>query len=279
MTHTVTHIDKPTAGIVYVSPEIAARWLDKNTRNRAAATAVVRKYADDMANGRWVLTGAPIQFSGDRLLDGQHRLMAVIQSDVTVPFFVVRNLDSDAQHYMDIGKKRTVSDQLTLDGVKNASIVAAASRLAYLWSKGLAGKAGSGANVSDAAIRSFLNEHPLIHTAADVAQHLYKRGLDVHPSVIATAWWGIVEAGADPATVTEFFGDLADLRTAGEGDPRKALLRRLQTARRNRERLVQVEALSMVIRTWNAHVRGKEMYRMPALSRNGGIQIPSVRAS
>lgn len=275
----VTPIGKPSHSIVYVTPEIAARWLDKNTRNRKAAAAVVRKYAEDMRAGRWVLTGAPIQFSGDLLLDGQHRLMAVVQSGATIPFFVVRNLEAGAQHYMDIGKKRTISDQLTLDGVKNASIVAAAARLSFLWHNGLVGKAGSGANISDAAIREFLDEQPLIHTAAEVAAQLYRRGLDVHPSVIATAWWGIVSAGADAQQVTGFFGDLADLRTSGDGDPRKALLRRIQTARKNRERLVQVDTLSMVVRTWNAHVRGKDMYRMPALSRNGVIQIPSVRAS
>lgn len=275
----VTSISKPAASIVYVDPATAARWLDKNKINRKASAAVVRKYADDMRNDRWALTGAPIQFSDERLLDGQHRLMAVVQSGATIPFFVVRNLDVGAQHFMDVGKKRTVSDQLTLDGVKNASVVAAAARLAYLWDTGRVGSAGQGANISDAAIREFLATQPVLHTASDFAVQVYRRGLDIHPSVIATAFWGIVTNGANPQQVAEFFGDLADLRTSGDGDPRKALLRRIQSARKNRERLVQVDTLSMVIRTWNAHVRGKPMFRMPALSRSGVVQVPKARAS
>lgn len=276
---TITPISKPTPSIVMVDPDTATRWLDRNTINRHANPTIVRKYADDMTHGRWAFAGDPIRFSNDRLLDGQHRLLAVVRAQVTLPFVVVRGLDPDVQHYMDKGRKRSLADQLALDGVKNTTIVASAVRLAYLWDMGSLGKSGGGSSVSDAALNEFLTQHPELHPASDVAAQVYRRGLDLQPSVVAVAFWGLTQQGADPQAAIQFFGDLADLRTEGDGDPRKALLRRLQTARKNRERLPQSDALSMVIRTWNAHIAGKDMHRIPALSRNGVVQIPRVRAA
>lgn len=274
---TVKKLPVPTSTTEWVDPKIAERWLGKNTLNRKASTAVVRKYAADMAAGRWVLTGSPIQFSkSGRLLDGQHRLLAVIASKARVQFFVVRNLADESQLFVDTGKKRTVAEQLALSGIENASAVAAATRLIMLWQTGNQARAGSGVNLSDAAIREFLAENEDIHEVAKFAGATVRRGLDIHPSVVSAAFWGICHAGADPEVAAQFFTDLADMATDGEGDPRKALLRRIQTGRKNRERLMQFEALSLLIRTWNAYVAGRRLRSISVTSRSGIVDVPRV---
>jgi hypothetical protein len=64
------HVPKPEAALIHenagqvysVSPDLAAKWLEHNTRNRKLRQSVVNKYAADMREGRWLLTGDAIAF-------------------------------------------------------------------------------------------------------------------------------------------------------------------------------------------------------------------------
>lgn len=84
--------------IVDVTPELAARWLDRNTRNRPLNKRIVNKYAEDMRAKNWVVTHQGLAFyASGEVADGQHRLQAVVQSGETVRFFVTHGLaDRDA---------------------------------------------------------------------------------------------------------------------------------------------------------------------------------------
>lgn len=109
---------------VAVSPELAARWLKKNTSNRPIRPSVVEAYALAMKRGEWVLTPEPIMFSkpytdpvtmdqhGETLMEGQHRLMAVIKSGVTVEFMVWWNCEPEEFHVIGQSCPRTASDIL-----------------------------------------------------------------------------------------------------------------------------------------------------------------------
>lgn len=78
--HTVT---------VEVTPAKAAEWLEKNTFNRSISAATVNKYASDMMSGAWTLNHQGIAFGDDDVLvDGQHRLMAIVKSGMTIKMLV-----------------------------------------------------------------------------------------------------------------------------------------------------------------------------------------------
>ena len=272
-------ISKPTASVMLVDPDLAARWLARNEANRNLRAAQVAKYAGDMTAGRWQLTGAAIQFAIDgRLLDGQHRLAAIIKSGVTVPMLVVRGLPPSAQAYMDTGAKRTVADQLGIAGFKNSSILAAGARLALAWEQGRLGQPGQ-VVVSDPEIRAFIQAHPALIDAAAFAARMRRAGLDIHPSVICAAHWGLTQAGHDPARVEGFFEAMAQMRSDGPGDPKYALLHRINTARRNRERIEAADMLSMLIRAYNADYTGKKARRMQAFAHGTAIDIPPIVAA
>lgn len=109
---TITH------GIQAVTPETACRWLEGNTHNRPVRDAHVEALARDMLKGHWRMTADPVRFDANgTLLDGQHRLWAIVNSGCTVPLLVVRGLDIEAQDYMDIGARRTAGDALTIDKI------------------------------------------------------------------------------------------------------------------------------------------------------------------
>lgn len=113
-----------------ITPSMAAEWLKKNTLNRRVRTSLVNYYANEMKNENWKLTNQGIAFTKcGKLADGQHRLMAVVQSGITVQMNVTRDMDSDAMGYIDGGSKRTSADYMHLHlQVENAVQMAAACR-------------------------------------------------------------------------------------------------------------------------------------------------------
>ena len=101
--------------VMTITPELAAEWLAHNTHNRNVRQNVVGKYASDMKAGRWLLTHQGIAFDADNVLvDGQHRLMAVVQSGVPVGMLVTRGVNLKHQIAVDDHSIRNVADALRL---------------------------------------------------------------------------------------------------------------------------------------------------------------------
>src|SRR6478609_7947221 len=127
--------------VAWITSEDASRMLEfhRDDPNRRISTDKVLQYQADMENGRWHFEGAPIRLSKtNRLLDGQHRLTALANAipDQRLPFTILRGLDDDAQLYMDQVYTRTVGQQLSLKGVANSSLKAAAAKLYLEWTRG-----------------------------------------------------------------------------------------------------------------------------------------------
>lgn len=75
-----------------ISPEQAKKWLEKNDNNRNINYAKVKKMAKDMKEGHWDTTHQGIAIASDgTLVDGQHRLLAIVESGVTVRMNVTFN--------------------------------------------------------------------------------------------------------------------------------------------------------------------------------------------
>ena len=107
-----------------VTPEQAAKWLEGNTHNRPLRQGTVDRYTRDMRDGKWRLTHQGIAFDDNNtLVDGQHRLWAVLNSEKPIEFIVTRGLDMAAQEFIDGGEKRTTSDVLALRGEKTSPLV------------------------------------------------------------------------------------------------------------------------------------------------------------
>lgn len=98
-----------------ITAKQAEMYLQLNTSNRPLRKTLVGQYARDMADGRWKLTHQGVAFNCDgTLLDGQHRLAAIVQSGVAVQMLVARGVDSRSQLVMDDHAKRSAGDALSL---------------------------------------------------------------------------------------------------------------------------------------------------------------------
>lgn len=116
--------------LVKVSPVEAAEMLKFNTMNRNLKKDVVNLYAEEMRLGKWKeRTGEPIKLNlKGELLDGQHRLAAVIKSGVSIEFMVVSELDSDILPVLDTGRNRSANDIFVINSIKNSSSICAGVR-------------------------------------------------------------------------------------------------------------------------------------------------------
>jgi hypothetical protein len=89
--------------------------LHPNQRRLSAGGA--SSIAVDMVKGRYPFIGDPLRFdTKGRLVDGQHRLRALIRAGATLPFLVVFDLPEGAIKNIDSNRARTNSDHATIHG-------------------------------------------------------------------------------------------------------------------------------------------------------------------
>ena len=105
------------ARVEIITPEIARAMLGHNTHNRNVSRPRVLLYAEEMRAGRWRESHQGIAFGEDGVLyDGQHRLLAVVESGCSVPMLVIRGLPQGSRVGIDIGRGRNTTDNLNLSG-------------------------------------------------------------------------------------------------------------------------------------------------------------------
>jgi len=133
---------EPYARVITITPQLARYALDNiEEKNRKRSGRKVDEYVGGMEDG-WMLTGQPIIFSRcGRLLDGGHRLTAVIKSGKKIRTLAVFGVAYEAFSFLDIGRKRTPANTLEVLGVSHATTKAGAMRWVYILTMGSCGPA------------------------------------------------------------------------------------------------------------------------------------------
>jgi hypothetical protein len=118
-----------------ITPEVAQELLNRQSDLQRKVNAIhLGRLTNVMANGSWKdLNGDSIKFDKDGfLIDGQHRLLAVINSKKTIKTYVALGLDKDDIYFIDLWHKtRGTSDVFKMKGVDNYCVIASAA--ASLW--------------------------------------------------------------------------------------------------------------------------------------------------
>lgn len=120
-----------------ITPEMAKKYLKLNSSNRKMSQAHVTRLANSIKNGEWKFCGESIKISvNNKLLDGQHRLAAIIEADKAIELVVVEGLPEETFHVIDTSKKaRSTADVLHISGEKNTNVLAAAVTLVGAYEK------------------------------------------------------------------------------------------------------------------------------------------------
>lgn len=106
----------PDLKAIPIGPKEAAALLELNVGNRPFRKKVAESYAKDMKEGRWYPGKQPgLTFDEEGLLvEGQHRLHAVILANVTIPFYIQRGVPREAVTQSEL--KRTFKDHQAICG-------------------------------------------------------------------------------------------------------------------------------------------------------------------
>ncbi len=99
-----------------ITPDVALKWLETtNTRNRPVCQNHVNTLARDMKSGQWQPSHEGIAFDNHGvLLDGQHRLWAIVESQTPLETLVFYNVPKESILVINDGRRRTVVDRLKL---------------------------------------------------------------------------------------------------------------------------------------------------------------------
>jgi hypothetical protein len=266
--------EAPVYRVVDVTPALAEKWLNQNTSNRNLRVNAVDAYARDMAAGNWAENGESIKFAkgrvllldgqpplyGGALLDGQHRLWAISEANVTIKMLVVTGLKTGAQETMDDGRKRTLADALTLRNEHNAVALASVLRRILMWQRGQRRNTGA-YTPTNAECLAFLEQHPETRESADISKSL-RASTKLPSSVLGLTHW--VFSGIDAGDAEWFFKHLGTGAIADEFHPIITLRKKAddiaeESRRRGGGRVPEDVLLAYVIKAWNAYRDGSQL--------------------
>jgi hypothetical protein len=145
-----------------ITPRKAAEYLERNTTNRPLSKRTVREFAEAMRRGEWRVTHQGIAFDTNGVLvDGQHRLAAIVEADIPVEVTVFTDVAEGAFDVLDTGKRRNAADVLAIEGEKSAVMLAAMVRTVWLYeNRPDLNWSGGDAGVSNHQIVQALEAHP-----------------------------------------------------------------------------------------------------------------------
>ena len=105
------------AEIIYLNPSKAKELLSMNIGNRNKKSNVKKFYVKQMKEGSWKENGEPIIVDTSGIVkDGQHRLLAVIESGHSYNVPLITGVDPNVMDTIDTGSNRSLSDVLNLNG-------------------------------------------------------------------------------------------------------------------------------------------------------------------
>jgi hypothetical protein len=258
--------------ILDITPEMAERCLGRNEHNRHVKPRVVAAYAGQMTRGEWLLTGEAIKFAVDgNLIDGQHRLHAIVQSGKTIRMLVLYGLSPDVQDVLDTGSQRGAQDQLQIHGYENASILASSAKIAILYETSRFYVDSHKKQVSHREVLDFVAGNTLLGFACSRANTI-SRGCDLRPAVVAMCFYELLKI--DDADAIEFFDRLTDGVNLPPRHPLLALRSRLSALRRDRTTLPSEVLVALVFRTWNACRSRRALTSLPIYANGEYVQCP-----
>lgn len=114
------HLTQVETRIALIDPQTAQNFLTKNfDNNRTKSKEHVNELAKEMKNNLFEISCDAIGFDvTGRLINGQHRLSAVVESGTSQPFIIVTGLPSKSAQLIDVGKKRTMAQRITIGGTR-----------------------------------------------------------------------------------------------------------------------------------------------------------------
>lgn len=266
--------------VVKVDSKRAEALLKKNTRNRKIKPLKVTEFADMMVAGKWsTAADTPIKVALDgTLLDGQHRLQAIVESDVSLEMEIWTNCPPESQEFMDRGTARTLSNDLQIHGYKNTSLVASVVSAidVYITTGGLT----KIKNCSFARAEELMDLYPDIIGCVDAAKSMNDktRKLGIDPCLTGTQAALVLFLTSHtvygPTKAMEFIQGIFTPGIAS-GDPRMAFRKIITASKSSKNALKERYTYEYAFIAWNKFVAGEktQVLKIPKVVRIKGASL------
>lgn len=261
--------EKPAMREGIITPALAEKLLMLNTDNRPKKEKSQKMAARALRDGRYLLTHEALALStAGVILDGQNRLMAIVETGVAAPFFVAVGMDPLTRDVIGRGSYRSAFDTFSMAKVPNAMRVASITRLLMTI------EAAKGNGVydirpdNDEALARFRQDPEGFlgaHAEASAMVGYGKSSARLRAIGLVTMGAVIyrlrsVEPSAD--LVTDFLEGVRTGASLKHGDARLALRDWNEAARERHERPHRIESAAVVILAWNAWIAGERIVRL-----------------
>ena len=257
-----------SVSLVYITPEIAEHYLSYNTQNRKESVSSISFLTQQMNKGLFIENGESIVFDKNmKLTDGQHRLMAIINSGKSYHIPVVKGVNIKSMATYDTGKNRSAADVLSINGFKNANLLSTFIKLINKYEKN-----GSKASKPLSYSRDEqLTNQQILNYCKDNYDWLYRIILDVtniyvksEIKVISKSYFCYMVymiGGKNPdQMVYEFMKNIYGLNRT-QDTATSYLYSKLYKSKINKEPLGFYWVLGMTIKAWNYFIDGNPSVR------------------
>lgn len=242
---------------VLLTPEMAMSMLEYNKLNRPLNDQHVKRIAGQIVNGKWRFNGDTIKVSEDGgILDGQHRLWAVIESKTPVETIVVRGIARDAFSTIDtIRKPRSGGDTLSLLGAsRHRNIITGALSWYLRWQRRTLESYRAPSNkIENSDLEAAYLANPNISKAVENAMRIRRLA---NPSVIGFLYY--VVSSRNPALAERMIAVLENPAGVSTSDP-IFMLRAHFTAGYDPKKKDPVHSIALCIKAMNAAHAGLEL--------------------
>jgi hypothetical protein len=262
-----------------ITPEVAMKILEdsKDIKNRTVAEGHVEWLAAQMKAGKWTLNGEAIIIDDEgQLVDGQHRLWAVVNSGVTIDSMVTRGVERKGFATIDTGNARTLANVLGVVGEKYAAAIAAALSWIHRHELGKMFSSSKSAGFSHQVGLSLIRKHSEIRESAEEVHRMSAKS-EILKGVPASTMIFLHYRFSTHSRekTTEFFETLGDLRFDAAGTPTRIL--RDQILRRKMEirgggggsKTPPLEMMAFFIKAWTDFLSGRKPGRPYQWRRSG----------
>ena len=237
--------------LVNITPEYALQLLGKNGSNRKLSLSHVANLASAMARGEWQLNGESIKIAEcGTLLDGQHRLSAIVKNKSATEIFVVSGLPIESFHTINVGAKaRTASDVLSIAGEKNHHELAAGARTFKAWEMNKSAPKFKASGITVAEIEDVIKRNPDLRIFASYKKRELKKLLGGG----TLCFLSYVFHKVNNEKASSFFDGLANGASLNSGSPVLMLRDRLIANSFSHAKLNRDAVIALSIKAFNAH--------------------------
>ncbi|TNC26474.1 hypothetical protein [Amycolatopsis alkalitolerans] len=247
-----------------ITPKKAEEMLAANTANRPLSRPLVRSFAEAMRRGDWRVTHQGIAFDANGVLvDGQHRLAAIIEADLPVELTVFTDVPPDTFDVLDTGRKRNAADALAIEGETNSHMLASMLRTVWLYqNRPEVSWSGANALVTNHQIVETLEANPTIREYVKLGERIAAEAAMIKSAAGAASY--LVHDANKGADLDDWFEGIIGGAGLKRADPR--LTFRNHMFRLARKQAGQVlkrrdtrEHVTLYLKAFNAWARGEDL--------------------